>query len=164
VLRDRLKPDDGAFRPGEIRDLNDALLGRHEGLAHFTVGQRRGLGLGGGESLRVIALETATNTLRVGPPDALARGGLWAAGLNRHVSDQELQEGPVEVKIRYRHRATPAEVRVARNGSGDRLHIRFQDPQSGVTPGQSCVVYRDEALLAGGRILGSCDCCPPLGP
>jgi len=160
VLRERLGPDHPAFAPGEIRDPEGRLLGRHEGLARYTVGQRRGLGVSGPQSWRVLALETATNTLRVGPAEALGRGGLVAGRLNLHVPAQAIGEGPVEVKIRYRHPAAAAEARVEGDG---RLHVRFAEPQAGVAPGQSAVVYRDGLVLGGGRIERACDCCPPVG-
>ncbi|MBK8230019.1 MAG: tRNA 2-thiouridine(34) synthase MnmA [Candidatus Eisenbacteria bacterium] len=160
VLRATLGADHAVFRPGEIRDDRERVLGRHQGLAHYTVGQRRGLGLGGGEALHVVALETDRNVLRVGPDRQLERNGLWASDLNLFVEPEHLTTGPVEVKIRYRHEPAAAEVRL----ESGRLHVRFQEAQRSIAPGQSCVVYRDGLLLGGGRIDSVCQCCGDPGP
>jgi tRNA-specific 2-thiouridylase len=157
VLRLRLGPEHAAFAPGEIVDESGRLLGHHRGLARYTVGQRHALGLSGPESFRVLALVPETNTLVVGAAARLDRGGLTASRLHFFVPPAEVARAPVAVKIRYRHEAAAAEARV----EGDRLHVRFQEPQRGITPGQSCVVYRDGFVLGGGRIEGPCGCCTP---
>jgi tRNA-specific 2-thiouridylase len=157
VLRARLGPEHAAFTPGEIVDEFGKLLGHHRGLARYTVGQRHALGLSGPESFRVLRLVPETNALVVGPANRLDRGGLVASRLHFFVPPKEIACAPVAVKIRYRHEAAAAEARV----DGDRLHVRLREPQRGITPGQSCVVYRDELVLGGGRIEGACDCCAP---
>jgi tRNA-specific 2-thiouridylase len=157
VLRSQLGPEHAAFTPGEIVDESGRLMGRHQGLARYTVGQRHGLGLSGPESLRVLRLVPETNSLVVGPASRLDRGGLTAFRLHFFVPPTEVARAPVAVKIRYHHEAAAAEARV----EGDRLHVRFREPQRGITPGQSCVVYRDELVLGGGRIEGACTCCLP---
>lgn len=160
VLREALGPEHAIFGAGEIRDVEDRVLGRHQGLAHYTVGQRRGLGLGGGEALHVIGLETSTNVLRVGAERQLERNGLWASDLNLFVDPDCLTAEPVQVKIRYRHEPATAEARV----EAGRLHVRFERAQRSIAPGQSCVVYRNDLLLAGGRIESACRCCGDPGP
>jgi tRNA-specific 2-thiouridylase len=157
VLRARLGPEHAAFTSGEIVDESGKLLGHHQGLARYTVGQRHALGLGGPESFRVLRLAPETNTLVVGPANRLDRGGLTASRLHLFVPSTEIARAPVAVKIRYRQAAAAADARV----DGERLHVRFCEPQRGITPGQSCVVYRDDAVLGGGRIEGACDCCAP---
>jgi tRNA-uridine 2-sulfurtransferase len=157
VLRTRLGADHPAFTPGEIVDESGRTLGRHRGLARYTVGQRHALGLGGPHSHFVLRLVPEMNALVVGPAGRLDRGGLTATRLHFFVSPSEVAQAPVAVKIRYRHEAAAAEACV----DGDRLHVRFREPQRGITPGQSCVVYRDGFLLGGGRIEGACDCCGP---
>ena len=156
-LRSRLGPDDVAFVSGEIVDEFGRLLGRHQGLARYTVGQRHALGLSGPESFRVLRLVPETNTLVVGSASRLDRGGLTASRLHLFVPAAEVARAPVAVKIRYRHEAAAADARV----DGERLHVRFREPQRGITPGQSCVVYRDGFVLGGGRIEGACTCCSP---
>lgn len=138
------------LRAGEIRDIGGKLLGSHRGLVHYTVGQRRGLGLGGGDSLHVVELEASTNTLVVGTAADTMRRSLIAEDVNTFVPDAELAAEGTTVKIRYRHVPAPATVTRA----GVRLNVRFESAQSAVSPGQSCVVYRDDLLLAGGRIAG----------
>lgn len=157
ALRSRLGPDHAAFIPGDILDETGNLLGWHQGLARYTVGQRHALGLSGPESFRVLRLVPETNTLVVGSAARLDRGGLVASRLHLFVPPAEIARAPVAVKIRYRHEAAWAEARVDEG----RLHVRFGEPQRGITPGQSCVVYRDEIVLGGGRIDGACGCCPP---
>ncbi|MFN8549723.1 MAG: aminomethyltransferase beta-barrel domain-containing protein [Candidatus Eisenbacteria bacterium] len=102
-----------------------------------------------------MAIEPATNVLRVGDEADLGASGVWASDLNLFLDRQAIAGRPVEVKIRYRHEAAPAEVRF----EGDRVHVRFRDEQRAVAPGQSCVLYREGLLLGGGRIDGRCDCC-----
>ena len=148
VLRESLGEEHPMFLPGEIQDGSGRVLGHHTGLAHFTVGQRRGLGLGGGDRLHVIAIETSTNVLRVGRESELAASGLWASDLNLFVSRDEVERAPVEAKIRYRHQPADAVAR----WEGERLSLEFSLPQQAVAPGQSCVLYRDGAMLGGGRI------------
>jgi tRNA-specific 2-thiouridylase len=157
VLRSRLGPEHAAFTPGEIVDESGRLLGHHQGLARYTVGQRHGLGLSGPESLRVLRLVPESNSLVVGPANRLDRSGLVASGLHFFVPPTEVARAPVAVKIRYHHEAAAADARV----EGDRLHVRFREPQRGITPGQSCVIYRDELVLGGGRIEEACACCLP---
>jgi tRNA-uridine 2-sulfurtransferase len=157
VLRSRLGSEHPAFTPGQIVDESGRLLGKHQGLARYTVGQRHGLGLYGPESLRVLRLVPETNSLVVGPANRLDRGGLTASRLHLFVPPTEVARASVAVKIRYHHEAAVADARV----EGDRLHVRFREPQRGITPGQSCVVYRDELVLGGGRIEGACSCCAP---
>lgn len=157
TLRARLGPEHAAFTPGDILDESGKLLGHHQGLARYTVGQRHALGLSGPESFRVLRLVPETNTLVVGPAKRLDRGGLTASRLHFFMPPTEIARAPVAVKIRYHHEAAAADARV----DGDRLHVRFREPQRGVTPGQSCVVYRDGLVLGGGRIEGACDCCAP---
>ncbi len=157
VLRTRLGSDHPAFQPGPIVNEAGRVLGRHRGLACYTVGQRHALGLSGPDSYRVLRLDTEANALVVGPPDRLDRRGLYATHLHLFVPPGELEAAPVAVKVRYRHEAAVAEARV----EGDRLHVRFREPQRGITPGQSCVVYREGLVLGGGRIEGACACCQP---
>lgn len=160
VLREHLGGEHPIFQPGEIRDLEGRWLGSHPGLAQFTVGQRRGLGLGGPQARSVVRLETASNTLWVGSSEQLLCGGFWAHDLNFHVPPAFVSQAPVEVKIRYRHAPVPATV----TSADGRMHVRVLEPLCAVAPGQSCVVYREGLVLAGGRIEGACACCSVPGP
>lgn len=155
VLREALGDSHPIFQPGEIRDSDGSLVGRHQGLAGYTVGQRRGIGLGGGTRRHVLAIEPASNLLRVGDEADLGVRGMWASDLNLFVDRTAITERPVQVKIRYRHDAAEAMARF----DGDRLHIEFREAQRAVAPGQSGVIYREGLVLGGGRIDGRCACC-----
>jgi tRNA-specific 2-thiouridylase len=135
----RLRPETEA--PGEIVDLDGRVLGAHRGIVHFTVGQRRGLEIGGSaEPLYVVRIEPDERRLVVGPKQALAvreaRVGSW-----NWLGEEQRQ---VEVKVRSLSRPVPARLE-------DGV-IRFHQPEFGVAPGQAAVVYDGERLLGGGWI------------
>jgi len=148
VLRQRLGEDHAVFRPGDIVDAAGRKRGTHAGLAHYTVGQRKGLQLPGPEPLRVLKLDPERNLLVVGPESELLCGGLEADELNLFVPEAYVAAAAVEVKIRYRHEPAPARAEI----NGGVLRVLFDSPQPSVAPGQSCVVYRDGGVLAGGKI------------
>ena len=155
----------GWLRPGDIVDLEGRVLGRHEGLAFYTVGQRRGLGIAAGERLYVVALDVERNRVVVGPEEALYSTGLIAEDVHLIVPElrEELRSGPllVEVKVRYRSRAVPAMISVEPSSAADiergereirRVRVEFKEPQRAITPGQLAVFYRGEEVLGGGTI------------
>ncbi len=139
---DKLRPD--ARQPGDIVDQSGNVLGRHAGVAGFTVGQRRGLGLGGGEALYVLRLEPESNQLVVGPPDALERQSFSIRNCNWLAPP----EGRLEVKVRST--STPSPARIERRNGG--AEVVLDNPEPGIAPGQACVAYRDGRLLGGGWI------------
>ncbi len=134
-----------AVVPGEIVDAGGTVLGRHRGLAYYTVGQRKGLGIAAAEPLYVVALDAPANRVVVGGIGALqarrveASATLWRAGEG---------ERRVEAMTRYRMHRAPA---VARYADG-RLEVLFDEPLSGVAPGQSVVCYEHDRVLGGGTI------------
>ena len=135
----RLRPDTEA--PGEIVDLEGRVLGRHRGVVHFTVGQRRGIEIGGQpEPLYVVRVEPDRARIVVGPRRALAVEAMRVDGWNWIAEDQR----EVSVKVRSLAPAVPA----VREGEW----IRFRSPEYGVAPGQAAVVYDGERLLGGGWI------------
>ena len=141
----------GDAKPGDFATRDGTVLGRHRGILHYTVGQRKGLDLGGGGPPRyVLEIDAARNRVVVG-----AREDLYARGLEANDLSWVGLAGPpaqplrCRVQIRQRHRAAPATVSVAEDG---RLEAVFDDPQLAVTPGQIAVVYRDDAVLASGVI------------
>jgi tRNA-specific 2-thiouridylase len=148
----RRAPD--AFRAGPIVDGQGRELGRHGGLAAFTVGQRRGLGLATGRSLYVTALDPARNAVVVGPAEELDADRLWAKDVNL-ISVATL-EAPlaVEAKIRHNHAPVAATLYPPTRGADGRLcaELRFAAPQRAVTPGQSVVLYQDDLVVGGGVI------------
>ena len=135
---------------GELRGDNGQVLGRHDGIHRYTVGQRRGLGLATGRRAYVSAIDAATGTVVVSEdPRALEADGLEASGFHWLTRPPG---GPLEaeVQIRYRHRAVSATVRPL--DPPDRVVVSFREPQRAVTPGQAVVVYAAERVLGGGWI------------
>jgi tRNA-specific 2-thiouridylase len=140
AIVEKVRPE--AAQPGEIVDLEGRLLGQHKGLIHFTVGQRRGLEIGGQpEPLYVVRLEPETRRVVVGPKAALAVKAAHLAGINWL---GEAQSSGLTAKVRSM--ARPAAVDFD-NGS-----IRFRNPEHGVAPGQAAVIYQDDRVLGGGWI------------
>ena len=135
----RLRPE--TAEPGDIVDLDGRVLGRHRGVVHFTVGQRRGIEIGGqSEPLYVVRIEPEAARIVVGPRRALAISTM-------HVADWNwLGEQQREVSVKVRSLASP----VAAKCDGDR--IDFAQPEYGVAPGQAAVVYDGSRLLGGGSI------------
>ncbi|HEX2764418.1 MAG TPA: tRNA 2-thiouridine(34) synthase MnmA [Allosphingosinicella sp.] len=136
----KVRPE--AARPGDIVDLEGRVLGRHAGLIHFTVGQRRGLDLGGQpEPLYVVRLEPEAARVVVGPKAALAVEGARLSDLNWL---GEGQRGGLSVKVRSM--ARPAAARF------DGESVWFEAPEYGVAPGQAAVIYEGSRVLGGGWI------------
>ncbi len=136
---------------GEIVSTDGHVLGEHQGLYQFTVGQRKGLGLATGKPLYVIELDPARNRVVVGTNDELLRRRFVARDVNwiRPMSDGETVQA--SVKIRNKHVAAPARIEVR---PGVEAIVEFTEPQRAITPGQSAVFYEGEEVLGGGRIAG----------
>jgi tRNA-specific 2-thiouridylase len=139
----------GAIRPGPVVDAAGRRVGEHRGLAHYTIGQRRGLGFAAGRPLYVVRLESATNTLVVGADAELWAGELVAAGASWLV-DPPKAAFRAEVRIRSRHDAAPATVEPAAGGV---WRVRFDEPQRAITPGQVAAFYDGDAVLGAGTIM-----------
>ncbi len=141
----RLHPD--AARPGEIVDTSGKVLGRHPGLIHYTIGQRRGLGLGGGSPLYVVALEPDTGRVVVGGRQDLNCPTVHVEAVNWLGGDET--ELRVAVKVRSTRPPAPA---LLRRLPDDRAEVILDEPEQGVAPGQACVFYQNERVLGGGWI------------
>ena len=136
----KLRPD--ADTSGEIVDADGRVLGRHRGLIHFTVGQRRGLEIGGTpEPLYVIRLEAASKRVVVGPKAALGVGAARLSGVNWLAGEYA---GDMTAKVRSLAKPVPARF--------DGEHVRFDAPEYGVAPGQATVLYAGDRVLGGGWI------------
>ncbi|MDE2786651.1 MAG: tRNA 2-thiouridine(34) synthase MnmA [Chloroflexota bacterium] len=138
-------------RPGDVVDADGNVLGTHEGIQYFTVGQRRGLGLSGGPPRFVIRLEPDTRQVVVGSETDLYQDTLYADPVSWVSGVPPI--GPVEVtvKIRYKFAEAPATVTAV----GDGALVRFREPQRAITPGQAAVFYQGDTVLGGGPIAGN---------
>jgi tRNA-uridine 2-sulfurtransferase len=144
----RLRP--GAFRPGDIVHVDGRVLGRHDGIANYTVGQRRGLKVADGERLYVVGIEPQENRVVVGP----RRAGLCAEIELSDVNWLAAAGGDawLEVEVQHRSNERPATARIALQPDR-RARVAFASPQPGVAPGQACVCYAGTRLLGGGWIV-----------
>lgn len=137
------------IKPGPFLDLQGREIGRHEGIAYYTIGQRRGLGLATGERVYVVDIDPQRNAVVVGPVEALSRTSLVAGDINLVLTDR--LNGPLQAQAQIRYNAVPAPATVAPAGEG-RVRIDFAEPQRAITPGQAVVFYQGEYLLGGGTI------------
>src|SRR5262249_10838863 len=134
---------------GELVTTEGASLGQHRGIAFYTVGQRRGLGVSAGERRYVVRLDAARNKVVIGKEDDLYRGSFSAEQLNWVALSGISGSLHAEVKIRYRSLSVPA--RLFHDGD-HRVRVELERPQRAITPGQSVVFYRGETVLGGGII------------
>ncbi len=134
---------------GEIVDLAGKVLGHHDGIEFYTIGQRRGLGITTPEPVYVIELDAENNRVVVGDDSALDRDEFTASNCN-WIPFHKLTE-PIEVtaKIRYNHAGTPATVSPSGNGA---VSVKLHSPQRAITPGQAAVFYQDDVVMGGGWI------------
>jgi tRNA-specific 2-thiouridylase len=135
---------------GELVDSKGAVLGRHEGIFNFTVGQRKGLGVSSPTPLYVLNIDPASHRVTVGADAELATRSLRARRIN-WISIPELT-GPMRVQIKIRHRHEPAWATLEPAGEGEVL-ATFDEPQRAVTPGQSAVFYDGDEVVGGGWIV-----------
>jgi tRNA-specific 2-thiouridylase len=138
-----------AKKPGAFVDDEGRYLGDHEGIAFYTPGQRRGLGIAAGRRLYVQQVQPATNTVVLGAEESLRRSQCDVADLN--LFDPSLLTGSTEVQIKVRY-ATPATPATVQPLSAGTLRILFHEPQRALSPGQSAVFYRNDHVLGGGII------------
>jgi len=136
-------------RSGPIVDMEGNVLGRHDGVHAFTVGQRRGLGLGGGgRKLYVVRIDPAADTVYVGEEKDLLARGVVARGV-RWTGEPPAAGTVVEAKIRYRHPGSPSRLKPL---DGGRVEVLFSAPQRAAAPGQAVVFYDGDRVLGGGWI------------
>lgn len=143
-----------AFRPGLIVDGAGRVLGQHQGIPNYTIGQRRGLGLAGSRPLYVTRLDPATNTVVVGPAEEVDAPVLRAERVNLIDRAELRQPAAVTAKIRHAHVPVPATITPCKetSGPGLALDVQFAEPQRAVTPGQSVVFYDGDVVVGGGVI------------
>ena len=144
----QLRPD--AVESGDIVDQDGVVLGPHDGVINYTIGQRRGLNIGGGEPLYVLKLEPETNRVIVGPKAELLQEQVTISDVN-WLGDEPLGVDALEVAVKLRSMTPllPATVRATMN---DSAQVTLNSPYAGVAPGQACVFYAGDRMLGGGWI------------
>jgi tRNA-specific 2-thiouridylase len=139
------------LHPGRLVDTAGRVLGTHEGTEHFTIGQRRGLGVAAGVPLYVVEIVPATGTVVLGTAEECGSAALEAGELNWIGFDPPAGPFRAEVQVRYRHRAAPATVEVDES----RARVAFDSPEVAVASGQGAAFYHGDRLLGGGWIAGT---------
>lgn len=137
--------------PGDFVDVDGAVLGRHEGITHYTVGQRKGLNLSMGRPVFVTEIRPKTNQVVIGNADDVFSSTLRCSGINWMAIDGLAgREQRVIAKIRYSHKGATCTIREA---GPDLVECRFDQPQRAITPGQAVVFYMGDYVAGGGTIL-----------
>lgn len=145
---EKLRP--GTIDPGDIVDMEGKVLGQHQGIIHYTIGQRKGLGIAHAEPLYVVDIKADERKVVVGPRSALGRDTVYLREVNWLDSNSDItDELAIQVKIRSTHQPLPATLKRLDDGS---ITVIFDEPEHGVSPGQACVFYQDMRVLGGGWI------------
>lgn len=147
IIRQRFGNNDPSLKPGPIYDSDGKAVGVHKGYANYTIGQRRGLGISYPAPLYVTRINPDDGSITVGTRERLLATRFTAVRANLLVSNEEIP-GKIDVKIRYRHRARAATLRL----KDDNGEVIFDEPQRAITPGQSAVFYDDDLVVGGGVI------------
>ena len=152
---ERLRPD--CSLPGEIVDMDGNILGQHQGVLHYTVGQRRGLGVAIGEPLYVVRIDADTRQVIVGPKEALEKRTIMLDEVN-WLGGETLSD-PIDVKVKIRSTGLPVRANL-KLLQGQRAEVSLDIPEEGVSPGQACVFYGAEEgpaarVLGGGWIISA---------
>ena len=154
---ERLRPEAG--EPGDIVDLDGAVLGRHQGIIHYTIGQRRGLGIGGRSgvgdgddaALYVVSLDADSNRVVVGPRASLAVTQVPVGGINWLGDGANPPPAGIDITVKLRSTQAPQPARLYGRPNGAGL-VELAAPEFGIAPGQAAVFYDDTRLLGGGWI------------
>ncbi len=142
---------DGGIQEGNFVDKDGKVLGRHKGITHYTVGQRKGLGLAMGHPVFVTEIRPDTNEVVIGDNEQILKKIVICDNIN-YMAEQEIDENKIyTAKIRYNHRGAACHLK--RND--DKLYVEFEEPVRAATPGQALVVYAGEYVAMGGTIIDS---------
>ncbi len=147
---ERLRP--GALDSGEIIHIDGRVLGKHDGIINYTVGQRRGIGVAAAEPLYVVKLDAEKNRVLVGPKSALYSQSVSVRDLNWLGGDNFDSDKILSVKLRSTQKGIPAKIRL----SGTGAEVDLLEPELAITPGQACVIYDGSRVLGGGWIAREC--------
>ena len=139
----------GKVQPGKYLSVDGKELGTHQGVTRYTIGQRRGIGVGFGKPMYVVAKDAPGNTVTLGENDDLLSDGLIADEVNFIAIDPPAKPVPVWARIRYNQKEQPALLSASADGS---VLVTFEKPQRAIAPGQSVVFYRDDLVIGGGII------------
>ena len=133
---------------GQLVSMGGDMLGEHDGYPFFTIGQRKGLGIATGEPMYVTDIQPDTNTVVLGRKEDLQKTSMWVRRPN--FQSMGMLEGEMEAttKIRYKDKGTPSTLRM----DGERVHVEFHAPVTGIAPGQSAVFYHGNDVIGGGFI------------
>jgi len=134
---------------GDIVDVHGRVLGQHDGIEFYTIGQRKGLGIAAAKPLYVVELDAATNRVIVGDESMLDRSEFTVERCNWIPFEEPPASFEATTKIRYNHPGTPATIEPLPGGSA---RVRLHTPQRAITPGQACVFYQDDLVVGGGWI------------
>jgi len=137
------------IKPGLVMDVQGNVLGEHQGVVNYTVGQRRGLGIATGQPLYVTAIDSSRNIVVVGPRIGVYSNHLMVSGLNWMAIEQLQDCLRVKAKVRYAHKPADAIIFPSDNAM---VSVEFNEPQFAVAPGQSIVFYDDDVVVGGGTI------------
>lgn len=147
ALKNWIGGDSPAFKPGPVYNTAGEKLGEHKGLANYTIGQRRGLGISSSEPLYVLKIKRENNSVILGKDDELLATKFTVSSVNLLTEARDIP-GKLTVKIRYKHQDSPANV----DFFGDGMAVTFENPQRAITPGQSAVFYSGDYVIGGGII------------
>ncbi len=146
----KLRPD--AAKSGEIVHVDGTVLGQHHGIIHYTVGQRKGLGIGGGDALYVVRLDAEKSQVIVGSKEDLATTHFFIRDVN-WLADAAFPDTTGEVMIKWRS-AQPLRPAILHRRKNSLVEVELLSPQEAIAPGQACVVYDGARVLGGGWIVG----------
>ncbi|MCL2372539.1 MAG: tRNA 2-thiouridine(34) synthase MnmA [Defluviitaleaceae bacterium] len=139
-----------ASPPGDFISSSGQKLGRHKGIDHYTIGQRKGLGISAPHPLFVVSLNPEENTVTLGQSEELFSNRLTATDVNLIATDKIQGKLNIQAKIRYAHQPTPA---ILWQTDTDKIEIEFPAPQRAITPGQAVVLYDGDIVIGGGTIV-----------
>jgi len=149
-LKERMSEIQNKVKKGNFITTEGKIVGQHQGIAFYTVGQRKGLGIALGEPYYIVEIRKDTNEIVLGKYEELQKKSFYVAQINMVAIDSFTDDMEVEVKIRYRTKPIRAKVYNTHNGQ---IMVKSIEPIYAVTPGQSAVFYKNEEVLAGGIIV-----------